>query len=114
MGASVFKVNAFGAGLMNDVATVPVGEAYRIMSVALVFAAAPTTSENYTITLDSRAGPTYDLLLYRVDPSGAALTDILWQPDEELFLEGGDAILCEFANTDRVGYTIQIVFKRVP
>ena len=114
MGASVFKVNANGGGAMTDRATVPAGGCYRLMSVGLVFQVAPVTSENFTVTLDSRIGPTWDLLLYSVDPGGGALTDILWQPDQELFLEGGDAVLCEYANTDRRAYTLQTTLKAVP
>jgi hypothetical protein len=91
MGASVFKVNANGGGAMTDRATVPAGGCYRLMSVGLVFQVAPTTSENFTVTLDSQIGPTWDLLLYAVDPAAHAMTDLVWLPDQELFLEGGDA-----------------------
>ena len=114
MGASVFKINAAGNGPMSDAATVPAGKHYRLLSVALVFAAAPATSENFTVTLDSGHAPEWDVLLYSVDPGGGALTDILWQPDQELFLEGGDAVLCEYANTDRRAYTLQTTLKAVP
>lgn len=115
MGASVYTIYANGAGPMADAANVPAGEHYRVLSVSLRFvAAAPATAEDFTVTKDSGHGPDWDLLWYSVDPGAGGLTDILWQPDEELFLVGGDALLCEYANTDRRAYTLEIKLKRVP
>ena len=113
MGANVFKINATGTALMAFSGTVPVGQHYRLVSVSCNFNAAPTTSENFTITLDAFAGAVYDLLLYSLDPSAGSTTDILYQPDEEIILEGGDQIDVAFANTDARQYGAQITFKAV-
>lgn len=78
-----------------------VGSHYQqLVSVTLHFDVAPTTAENLTITLDSGEGPEYDTLLYTVDPSVTAMTDLLWQPDEPLLLRVGDAVDVAYANTD--------------
>ena len=100
MSASVFKMNAAGNGAITAIMDVPEGDVYRLISVSCNFNLAPTTSENFTITLDDAYGNAYDLLLYTLDVSAGATTDILWQPDEELMLVGGDAVDVAFVNTD--------------
>ena len=111
--SSVFKINHTGTALLAFTGVVPAGQHYRLVSVSCNFNAAPTTSENFTVTLDANAGAIYDLLLYSLDPSAASTTDILWQPDEEIILEGGDEIDVQFDNTDAVNYGAQITFKAV-
>lgn len=113
MGANVFKFNHTGTALVAFSGTVPAGQHYRLVSVSCNFNAAPATSEDFTITLDANAGAIYDLLLYTLDPSAGSTTDILWQPDEEIILEGGDQIDIAFANTDARNYGAQITFKAV-
>ena len=113
MSNSTYKINATGAGAIAATMTVPVGTTYRLVSVSLHNSAAPTTSENLTITLDANAGAAYDTLLYTIDLAAAAVTDLMWSPDEEKFLEGGDAIDVAYANTDVVTYGVQITVKEV-
>jgi len=111
--SSVFKINHTGTAGLAFTGVVPAGQHYRLVSVSCNFNAAPTTSETFTVTLDANAGAIYDLLLYSLDPSAASTTDILWQPDEEIILEGGDAIDVAFDNTDARNYGAQITFKAV-
>jgi len=111
--SSVYKINHTGTALLAFTGVVPAGQHYRLISVSCNFSAAPTTSENFTVELDANAGAIYNLLLYSLDPSAAATSDILWQPDEEIILEGGDAIDVTFANTDARNYGAQITFKAV-
>ena len=113
MSANVFKINSTGAAAIAATGTVPVGYSYRLVSVSCNLSAAPTTSENYTITLNALAGAAYDTLLYSVDPSVGSTSDIVWKPDEELILEGGDAINVVYTNTDTRTYGVQITFKAV-
>lgn len=112
MSASVFKVESTGNGLIADSYEVEAG-AYRIVSVAINFNAAPTTSENLTITLDDKLGAQYDVLLYTLDPSAAATTDILWQPDQELMVVTGDVVTVDFANSDANVFGVVFTVKRV-
>ncbi len=111
--SSVYKINDTGTAGLDFAGTVPAGQHYRLISVTCNFNAAPSTSENFTVELDANAGAIYDLLLYSVDPSAASTTDILWQPDEEIILEGGDAIDVTFANSDNRNFGAQITFKAV-
>jgi hypothetical protein len=109
----VYKVNDTGTALMAFSGTVPAGQHYRVVSVSCNFAAAPVSAEDFTVTLDANAGAIYDLLLYTLDPGTTSTSDILWQPDEELILEGGDQIDVAYDNTDARQYGAQITFKAV-
>lgn len=113
MSGNVFRDTMDGTALMTFRYEVPAGMHWRLMHVTTNFVAAPTTSETYTIVWDNAAGAIFDLLLYTLDPSAGATTDILWQPDEELILVPGDAILVQFDNTDAVNYGTTITFKAV-
>lgn len=111
--SSIFKITATGTAALGFSGTVPAGQHYRLISVTCGFNNAPTTSENFTITLDHRLGTAYDLLLYTLDPSAGSTTDILWQPDIDLILAPGDEIDVAFANTDAANYGAEITFKAV-
>lgn len=115
--SSVFRIPDTGLGAITASATVPVGQTYRVMHVTCHFGGAaptaPTTSENFTVTLDAIDGPAFDPLLYSVDPSAGATTDILWYPDEELFVIGGDQIDVAFAGSDNIEFGVLITLKRV-
>ena len=113
MSASVFKSEASGNGAIAATRNVPDGDVYRLISVSVNFNLAPTTSENLTITLDDAQGNAYDLLLYTLDVSAGATTDILWQPDQELMLVGGDAIDVVFPNSNARTYGLLFTVKRV-
>ena len=113
MSASVYKVNGTGATAIATSMTVPTGQTYQLVSVSCKFNVAPVTSENFTITLNANAGAAYDVLLYTVDPSVASLTSLLWQPDEPVLLEGGDAIDVAYANSDLGTYGLQITAQGV-
>ena len=111
--SSVYKISQTGTAALGFAGTVPAGQHYRVISVSCNFNAAPTTSENFTVELDAAAGTAYDLSLYTLDPAAGATSDILWQPDEEIILEGGDAIDVTFANSDNRNFGAQITFKAV-
>ena len=111
--ASVFKVNVTSAVAIAASVTVPAGDTYQLVSVTMHADAAASTSEDFTITLDAHAGAAYDTLLYSLDLSAASTVDLLWQPDEPLLLEGGDAIDVAFTNTDTDTYGVQITVRAV-
>jgi hypothetical protein len=108
MSASVYKVNGTGAEAIATSLTVPAGQTYQLVSVTCKINAAPTTSENFTVTLNANAGAAYDVLLHTVDPSITPITSLVWQPDEPVLLEGGDVVDVAWFNTDRRTYGLQI------
>ena len=80
--------------------TVPVGMTYQVISVSVNLNIAPTTSEDLTITINSISGSAYDILVYSLDLAAGSTTDLLWQPDEDLYLVGGDSLDVDYTNTD--------------
>lgn len=94
-------------------AVLAMSRAGRLVSVTLNLDAAPTTSENFTITLDAVAGSAYDTLLYSLDLSAGSTTDVLWFPDQPLWLQTGDAIDVVFTNTDGNTYAVLITALEV-
>jgi len=113
MSASVYKINGTGADAIATSMTVPAGATYRLVSVSCKFNVAPTTAEDFTVTLDANAGAAYDVLLYTIDPSTLSLTSLFWYPEEEMDLEGGDAVDVAYPNTDKKTYGVQITVREV-
>jgi hypothetical protein len=115
MASSVFKDNATNtAGAIAHSLVVPAGVVYRIITCTLKMGAAPTTSENYTITVNANAGAAFDTQIYSLDLSTGSTTDNIWFPDGyPLYLEGGDALDIAYANTDANTYASQITVERV-
>ena len=111
--ASVFKVNATGGAAIAESAAVPASMTFILRHVTLALNAAPTTSENFTITLNANAGAAYDVLLYSLDLAAGSTTDLVWFPDEPLYLEGGDAVDVAYTNTDTGTYGLQITVEAV-
>jgi hypothetical protein len=71
--------------------------------------AAPTTSENLTVTLDSRLGADYDTLLYSIDLSASSVTDlVLDESDFNALLGIGDALAIAYTNTDAGTYGLEL------
>jgi len=93
--------------------TVPSGQVYQVLSVTLNLSSAPTTSENFTLTLDAVDGNNYDTVLYSLDLSAASTTDLLWQPDEPPVLVGGDGLDAVWANTDNRTWGLMMTMQRV-
>lgn len=110
---TLVKTNATGAAAIATTLTVPAGLKYRLLSVGLHFNLAPTTAEAFTVTLNAVAGAAYDTLLYTIDPSVLAVTDLFWQPDQKLVLTAGDAIDVAYTNTDTRTYGLQITAEEV-
>jgi len=111
--SSIYKINGTGTAALALNGTVPAGQHYRLVSLTLNLSAAPTTSENLTVTLDAYPGAIYDTLLYSLDLSAGSTADLLWQPDPEVLLEGGDVITVAWANTDARNWGAQLTFKAV-
>lgn len=103
---TLVKDNATGAAAIAHTYTAV--RACRVLSVSVHFSAAPATGENLTIVLDANAGAVYDIVLHTVDPSSPSITNLLWQPSEELWLEPGDSLKVAFANTDTRTYGSQV------
>jgi hypothetical protein len=89
--------------------TTAVAAKWKLNHITVHFSAAPTTSEDLTITLDANDGAPYDTVLLKQDPSASSATDIVYKPIGDLVLEAGDEIAVAFTNTDGRTYGLRIV-----
>ena len=80
----------------------------RLLSVRTHFGGTPTTSENFTITLNSNAGTAYDTILVKNDLAAGSVTDLVYVPDEKIDLSAGDAIDVAYPNTDTKQYGVEL------
>jgi hypothetical protein len=103
---SVNRSKATGTGAIAF--SQAVTETSRLASVTVHFDAAPTTSENFVITLNSGDGAAYDTVLFSFDPSSDSTTDLVYLPDGEVYLLAGDALDVSYTNTDGVTYGLQV------
>jgi hypothetical protein len=111
--SDVLPYNATGAGPVNESLVTDIGKTHQLASVTFKVDVAPTTPEDFTITLESAAGDVYDVPLYILDLSIIGVTSIVWQPDQPLYLVGGDAISVTWTNTDDRQWGLGITLKRI-
>jgi len=100
MSGPVLRTAATGLGPIAETFLVPAGATYQVVSVSLNLNLAPTTAENFTVSLDAYDGVLYDVVLYALDLTTGATTDLVWQPNEPFYACSGDAIDVTWANTD--------------
>ena len=73
----------------------------KVVALFVKFSAAPTTSENFTVTLQSvRGDAEYDSVLFSTDPSATSATSIVQLWDIPCPLEMGDEVVVAYTNTD--------------
>lgn len=105
----VVVLNATGAAAINT--TTAVAAEFKLLKITCHLSAAPTTSENFILTLDSAAGVVYDTTLYSLNPSLSAATDIVFLPDGDMKFKTGDELVATFANTDACTYGLSIYYQ---
>jgi len=94
--------------------TTAIAAEFRLLKIVLHLDAAPTTSENLTITLDSNAGAAYDTVFNSIDLSSASTTDYIYKPIEgEGKFVSGDEIVVAYTNTDTGTYGLSIYYELV-
>lgn len=78
--------------------TISEGDSIDITRLHLVFASAPTTAGNITLTVVSAAGATYNTVIQVINPVGK--TDI--SISDICGLSNGDSLLVSYANADTI------------
>ena len=111
LGRVINKAGATGSGAISASRTVTNFE--RLTSITLHFSSAPTTSQDFTITIDMNAGAAYDYQLASFNPAVLSLTDYVFMPDGDLYLQNGDQIVLAYTNTDGRTYGVQITTEDV-
>jgi len=112
---SIIVVPFTGSGaIAADTARIQPGVKFRLLAVRLHMSAAPTTSQNFTVTLDAGDGSAYDTVIYTRDLSVGSVTDLVipFGGDEYIY-EKDDEIDCAYTNTDVGTYGLAIVYELV-
>ena len=110
-GTDIVAVTATGAAAINT--TTAVAAEWKLLQVTVHFSTAPTTSQNFVLTLDNTTGVAYDTVLYSINPSLSAATDLVFTPDSELKFRSGDEVVATFTNTDTRTYGLTIYYQLI-
>ncbi len=110
---AIVTTRATGAVAVATSIKPPSGEAFQLYGFYLNLSAAPTTSENFTVTLDSGGGAAYDANIYTRDLTVGSVTDVVKMFDEPIVCTGGDEIDFAWANTDTRTYGLTIIWRRM-
>jgi hypothetical protein len=111
--SDILKQLASSQGPINETLLVDIGKSYQIVSVSMKVDVAPTTSEDLTITMLSTGGDQYDIPLYTLDLSVLGVTSMIWQPDQPMFLVGGDGLKVDWLNTDDRLWGLEYTLRRI-
>lgn len=83
----------------------------QLLGLRLHLSAAPTTSEDFTVTIDGAVtADVYDTELYSEDLSASSVTDLLLS-FENVWLEADEEIDIAFTNTDGGTYGLELICK---
>lgn len=78
------------------------------------FDTAPTTSELFTVKVDSIRGAAYDTIIYSTNPGATgSVTDLSFTPTNDFMLEPGDQIVVAWPNTDTKTYGLRIITQGI-
>lgn len=96
------------------VAIVP-GARFVFVGFSIKMSSAPTTSESFTIKLDSADGSNFDVLIFSRNWSTLSDTDLIWTtPEDELIpFEKDDILRIAWTNTDDRTYGLKLWFRRL-
>ena len=85
---------------------------YELLGVRLhVKGVAPTTTENFTVTLDATEGSPYDVVHYTKDMDG--INDVVWVPPKPLYFVVGDELDFAWTNTETKQYGLAVRYRRL-
>lgn len=114
--AAIIKAYATGAAAIDHYLTVDESGVWRLGVVRLHLSAAPTTSEDFVITVDSVLGATYDTMLYSVDLSASSVVDLVLDSNDfgvAQDLSAGDKLSVTYTNTDTRTWSAEILLEAV-
>jgi len=81
-----------------------------LKTIMMHWASAPSTSEDITVTLISAFGAAYNTVIYTLDPASDSTTDVLLT-DINLPIERDEYIRVEYASSDHIILSVQVVFS---
>ena len=84
---------------------------FRLDGITLHLNAAPTTSQNFTVTLNSNEAAAYDTVLFKHDLTVGSITDLdLTFGEKQHKYDPGTAIDVAWTNTDTKTYGLTIYY----
>jgi hypothetical protein len=86
---------------------------FRLRAISLHLSAAPTTSENLTVTLNSALGSAYNCVLYKRDLTVGSLTDLYVEFGDNFTFEYNESVTVAWTNTDTKTYGIVAYCEKV-
>lgn len=90
--------------------TVSRGYQYSVEEIRLHCNSAPTTAENFVITMVSGINSLHNTRLLSTAMSG--ISNVFWQSEKEINIPTGDTLKCEYTNTDLVPWGIEIIARK--
>lgn len=85
---------------------------FRFVRATVKFDILPTTSEDVTLTLKTKDGEAFDVVLARADPStGGGTGDVSFLGDENDIFTADDELLLEYTNTDTRTFGARILVE---
>ena len=104
-------IKATGAAAIS--VSVDPGASFYLISVLMHTGTTPTTSENFTVTLNSVEGPAYDTVLLKRDLSVGGVVDLEYNADVNKKYQKGDTIDIAWANTETGTYGLKVEYELV-
>lgn len=93
--------------------TITYGQQFRLLRLELHLSAAPTTSQNFTITRDSKKKTAYDVNYYTRDLSVGSVTDLVIPYGDGYEFPAKDEIDVAYTNTDARTWGIRVVLELI-
>lgn len=93
--------------------TLAPGFSFELLLARLTFNAAPTTNENFTVTLSSGAGSAYNVALCNYDMAG--LTSFIYPTGDirPVQFNADDSLVFAYTNTDLKTYGLEMKYRRL-
>jgi hypothetical protein len=89
------------------------GYRMKLKAISLHLSAAPTTSQNLTVTRGSAYGTAYNAVIYSRDLSVGSLTDLYVEFGDNFIFEYNESLTIAYTNTDVVTYGIVAYYEKV-
>lgn len=104
---------ATGGATLNELVTPPKsGDSAFILSIKLHFDTAPTTSENFTVAVDSATAAVHDVNLLTQDMATNADLLQTYDGQDGLPIAAGDKLQIDYPNTDTRTWALEVNYRQ--
>ena len=107
----IYKHTATGSAAIAEAVTSIAP--FRLLRIEVKFSSAPSTSQNFTVTLDAGDDSEYDALIDSVDPSVGSQTTLIFKYGKGYEYEADDEIDIAWTNTDTRTYGLRVIYELI-